>query len=389
MEKYRGIDRDAALALLSLIVRTPSINPAFRTDDDDPAHFGEAALAAELATWLQDAGIETMIDEVLPGRPNVIARVPGTDRQRRVIWEGHLDTVQVTGMDDPFTPRLEGDRLFGRGAVDDGASLAAFMLALRALSVTPPAADIDFVAAMDEEYSYLGVLHHIARNEHYDLGVAGEPTSLRVVRACKGTVRWWVEIEGKNAHTGKPEEGINGITVARHLLDLYDTVMATAPPAHPLLGPPTLTCTAIESGIGPNTVPASCRMRFDYRYLPGEDGTEVHARFAAAGEAAAQAFPGARVSTLAPFVDSSAMDVPADSAIVTLAGRVCAAHGIASEPIGVPYGSDATKLVNNASIPTIIFGPGSIDRAHAPDEFADLGELLQAARMLVDLAHMV
>lgn len=389
MEKYRGIDREAAVALLSLVVRTPSINPAFRTEGDDPADFGEARLAAALAGWLAEAGIEAVIDEVLPGRPNVIARAPGTDGERRMIWEAHLDTVQVTGMAAPFTPRLEGDRLYGRGAVDDGASLVAFMLALRALSVAPPPADVDFVAAMDEEYSYLGVLHHIARNERYDLGVAGEPTSLRVVRACKGTVRWWVEIEGRNAHTGKPEEGINGITVARHILDLYDRELARAPAAHPLLGPPTLTCTAIEAGVGPNTVPATCRMRFDYRYLPVEEGAEIHARYAAIARSAAAAFPGAQVRVEAPFVDSSAMDVEAESAIVRLAGRVCAAHGVDPAAIGVPYGSDATKLVNNAGIPTIIFGPGSIDCAHAPDEFADISEILQAARMLVDLAHLV
>ncbi|WP_417722866.1 M20 family metallopeptidase [Salipiger sp.] len=387
MNIYHGIDRPAAIALLSRFIEVPSINPSFRTEADDPAHFGEAALAHELGAWLEDAGIAPEIDEVAPGRPNLIGRVAGRDGRRRMIWEGHLDTVQTTGMAAPFTPRLEGDLLFGRGAVDDGASVVAFMLALRALKHRPPAADVDFVAAMDEEFSFLGVLHHIGRGERYDLGIAGEPTSLRVVRACKGTVRWWVDVTGVNAHTARPEEGLNGITVARHILDAYEQEMARRAAEHTLLGRATLTCTAFEAGIGPNTVPADCRMRFDYRFLPSEAGAEVHERFRAVALEAARAFPGAKVEVPPPFVDSSAMDVPEGSPVVEALCRVCGAHGVDPAPIGVAYGSDATKLVNNAGIPTVIFGPGSIDVAHALDEHVEIEQILRAARMLVDLAH--
>lgn len=387
MNQYLGIDRQSAIALLTSFVETPSINPAFASEQDDPAHFGEAAIADVLRRWLEDAGIECSIDPVLPGRPNLVARLKGRNGAMRMIWEGHLDTVQVTGMPAPFTPRLEGGRLYGRGAVDDGASMVAFMLAMRALKAHPPAADVDFVAAMDEEFSYLGVRHHLSRGERYDLGVAGEPTSLQVVRACKGTVRWWIDVTGRNAHTGKPEEGLNGITVARHILDLYDEEMARRQSTHPLLGPPTLTCTAIEAGVGPNTVPAACRMRFDYRYLPSEKGAQVHADFKAIALAAQARFPEARIEVAAPFVDSSAMDVPADSGIVQRMGAVCAAYGLDPEAIGVPYGSDATKMVDLAGISTVIFGPGSIDQAHAIDEYAEIEPIIQAARMLVDLAH--
>ncbi len=387
MNRYQGIDRTSAIALLSSFVETPSINPAFMTDEDDPALFGEEAVAEVLRQWLEKAGLDCSLDVVQPGRPNLIARLAGTSGKARMIWEGHLDTVQVTGMPTPFTPRMEDDRLYGRGAVDDGASVVAFMLAMRALRADPPAADVDFVAAMDEEFSYLGVRHHLARNERYDLGVAGEPTSLRVVRACKGTVRWWVDVHGRNAHTAKPEEGLNGITVARHILDLYEEEMARRQDPHPLLGPPTLTCTAIEAGIGPNTVPAACRMRFDYRYLPTEKGLQVHADFKAIALAARARFPEAGIEVGDPFVDSSAMDVAADSPIVTRMGAVCAEHGLPAKAIGVPYGSDATKMVDLANIPTVIFGPGSIDQAHAIDEYAEIEPILQAARMLVDLAH--
>lgn len=388
MTLYAGIDRESAISLLSAFVEVPSINPSFKSpDDQDSSHFGEEAVARVLKSWFEKAGVVSELDFVDAHRPNLIARVKGRSGTKRMLWEGHLDTVQVTGMSAPFTPRLEGDRLYGRGAVDDGASVVAFMLAMRALNASPPEADVDFLGAMDEEFSFRGILHHLKRKERYDLAVAGEPTSLRVVRACKGTVRWWVDIEGRSAHTGKPHEGINGITIAQRILEQYDAEMARRLDIHPLLGPATLTCTSIEAGVGPNTVPASCRMRFDYRYLATETGMDVFASFKAIAEQVAAEFPGARIYAEPPFVDSSAMDVPETSEIVQRMGQVCKAHGINEEAIGVPYGSDATKIVNLANIPTIVFGPGSIDQAHAVDEFAEIEPIVQAAKMLVDLAH--
>jgi succinyl-diaminopimelate desuccinylase len=385
--KYAGINLAAAEELLSVVVATPSVNPAFQTPEDDPALFGEAKLARALAAWFAANGIEAELEEKLPGRPNLIARIKGRSGGPRMMWEGHLDTVQVTGMDAPFVPVVRDGRLYGRGAVDDGGCVVAFMLAVRALAANPPPGDVDFVGAMDEEFSYLGVLQHLARGEQYALGVAGEPTDLRVVRACKGTVRWFVDIKGRSAHTSKPHEGLSGIDGARRVLELYEAEMKGRTQSHVLLGVPTLTCTAIEAGEGPNTVPSSARLRFDYRYLPTESGSEVYAHFKALAETLPEIAPGFTVTVPPPFVDSSAMDVPEDSAIVTRMTRVCAARGISDVAEGVPYGSDSTKMVNNGGIPTIVFGPGNIDQAHARDEYVELAQVVTAAEMLVDLAH--
>jgi len=305
-----GITREAAIELLELIVSTPSVNPAFRGDGDDPAIFGEERLALALQAWLAGQGLASELDVVAPGRPNLILRVAGTGGGPRMLWEGHLDTVQVTNMAAPFTPRIESGRLYGRGAVDDGGCVVAFLLAMRALAADPPPGDVDFVAAMDEEYSFRGVLHHVSRGEPYALGVAGEPTDLAVVRACKGTVRWWVELKGRSAHTAKPHEGLSAVTAGTRLIEAYAREMATRTGAHPLLGPATLTCTAFEAGEGPNTVPSKARLRFDYRYLPTETGAAVYEEFKVIAQALPAAMPGLRVAVEPPFVDSSAMDVP-------------------------------------------------------------------------------
>jgi succinyl-diaminopimelate desuccinylase len=261
------------------------------------------------------------------------------------------------------------------------------MLAIRALAADPPSGDVDFVAAMDEEFNYRGVMHHLRRDRNYALGVAGEPTDLEVVRACKGTARWIVELRGRAAHTAKPHEGLAAVSAGVALLAAYDAEIGRRAAAHPLLGASTLTCTAFEAGEGPNTVPSKARLRFDYRYLPSESGAKVHAEFKAIAVGLEAAIPGLGVSVEPPFVDSSAMDVPEDAAVVTKMRAICARRGLPDIPRGVPYGSDATKMVNDGGIPTIVFGPGSIDQAHAVDENVEIDQVVAAAEMLIALAR--
>jgi acetylornithine deacetylase len=382
-----GITDDETIRLLSLLVSVPSVNIAFRQSGDPDEWFNEARLGAVVADWLRQAGIAVEVDRVAPERPNVIARIKGTGRAPSMIWEGHLDTVQVTGMSDPFTPRLADGRLYGRGAVDDKACLTAFMLAMRDLARDPPPGDVTFLAASDEEFSFLGITHHVERDARYDLGIAGEPTELRVVRACKGCVRWYVEVQGRAAHTSKPHEGVDAVVAARRLLDLFEAEMRQRTAVHPLLGSSTLTCTAFEAGEGPNTVPSRARLRFDYRYLPSEVGDAVWRRFAEIAANFAAAMPGIRIVTERPFIDADAMDVPEDEAIVRLLSDVCKRHGIDPIPEGVPYGSDSTKMVASG-IPTVVFGPGNIVQAHALDEHVEIAQVTKAARMLVDAARL-
>lgn len=387
-ETVDGISNRAAADLLAALVAIPSVNPGFRQPGDPDDWFNEARVGDFVARWLRDIGLEVEIDEVAPERPNVIARLKGTGGGPRMLWEGHLDTVQVTGMEAPFAPRIENGRLYGRGAVDDKGCLTAFMLALASLVADPPAGDVTFVAAADEEYRFAGITHFLQRGEAYDLGVAGEPTSLGIVRACKGCVRWHVEILGRGAHSAKPHEGIDAMVAARHLLTAFEAEMATRTETHPLLGSATLVCTGFESGEGPNTVPPRAKLRFDYRFLPNETGEAVWRHFKDLTAAVAADHPGARFNVIEPFIDSSAMDVADSASVVTLFDGICRGHGIDPTPIGVPYGSDATKMVNVGDIPTIIFGPGSIDQAHALDEFVEIAEVAECARMLAEAARL-
>jgi succinyl-diaminopimelate desuccinylase len=383
----RASEADVA-ALLSELVAIPSVNPAFRGEGEPDDWFGEAALGVHVADWLRRIGLDVEIDNVLPGRPNVIARLMGRPEGKSLLWEGHLDTVQASGMTiDPFQPILKEGRLHGRGAADDKGCLAAFMLALRSLTERPADCAITFVAAMDEEYQFKGIQHHLARGEHYDFGIAGEPTELRIVRACKGCVRWTIEVVGKAAHTSRPKEGIDAIEIAQVLLQRFRDSGIAGRERHPLLGTSTLTCTMFKAGEGPNTVPASARLTFDYRTLPEQSGGEVWSEIGRIAARFSETLPPpARVIVEAPFIDTIGMDVPKGSRIVTAMQSVCGSFGIDAEPMGVPFGSDATKMTA-VGIPSIIFGPGSIDQAHTANEFVNVAEVATAAEMLAGLAR--
>src|SRR5690606_12368761 len=236
------IDREDVVQLLSAMVAIPSVNPFYRKPDQPPQWFGEERLACFIRDWLVGEGIEATLEEALPGRPNVVARLKGVSGAPSMIWEGHMDTVQVDGMTAPFEPRIEGERLYGRGAVDDKGCLAMFMLAMRALKRRGCRCDLTFVAAIDEEVTFEGVLHHVRTHPPYDLGIAGEPTSLEVVTACKGVIRWIVEVKGRGAHASKPEEGVDALLVSADLLRHLQDHIRRAERSHPLLGRRTLTC---------------------------------------------------------------------------------------------------------------------------------------------------
>jgi acetylornithine deacetylase len=375
------VTREEAEALLAAMVSIPSINPALARAGDPADWSGEAAMARFVAGWLAENGIDAALDEVEPGRPNVVAHLPAPPGSPRMVWEGHLDTVQVDGMSAPFTPVVRDGRLYGRGSVDDKASLAMFMLAFKAARHAPRTADVTFVAAIDEEVTFRGVSHHIARHGRYDMGIAGEPTDLRIVTACKGVIRFVVEVHGRNAHASTPAEGIDAIAVAMDLLAHLRAHMASDSRRHPMLGRRSLTCTQLQAGEGPNSVPALARLTFDMRTLPDQTGTEAWEEIAAV----VRAFPapaGARVAMQPPFIDSISMEVDAAAPIVTRLQPILAGLGIDPAPLAAPFGSDATKFTRAGS-PTVVFGPGSIDQAHSPDEYVEIDQVVLAARIVL------
>jgi acetylornithine deacetylase/succinyl-diaminopimelate desuccinylase-like protein len=371
---------------LAALVAIDSVNPAYPTLDGSPGP-GEGAVAAWVERFLVARGIRTVVQPVLPGRANVVGIVPGRDPTRRVVLEAHMDTVSPAGMTiAPFAPQLVGSRLHGRGACDVKGGLAAMLHALADLAAgPPPPAEVVLAAVIDEEHAFRGVSRFVT-DLRADRAVVAEPTDLRIVTATKGVLRFRIHVHGRAAHTSKPWLGANAIVQASRLvlaLDAFHATLATR--THALLGSATGTVSMIGGGVQINIVPEACTVAVDRRLLPGEAAgaaLDEYRRVAATVEMV----PGCRIEFAEPFLVDEALDTGAERPVVAAARAAAARLGLDTGIVGVPYGSDASKFAR-AGIDAIVFGPGSIDQAHAADEFVEVAALETAGEFYREFAR--
>lgn len=366
----------SVIETLAALVRINSINASY---DDGP---GEREIATFVHRFFERRGIEVKEQEVFAGagRVNVIARLPGADPMRRVILEAHTDTVGVRGMTiPPFEPRIEDGRLYGRGACDTKAGLAAMMHAVAAVreeGLIPPC-EVWLAAVADEEYSYRGVVK-LCEGLTGHAALIAEPTGMRAVIASKGVVRWRIRVRGKAAHSGKPELGVNAINhMARIILAIEEDHQRLSTRRHPLLGPATCNIGVIHGGVQVNVVPDECVIEVDRRLLPGERAEAVLADYQGMVEGLKVLHPSLDAVMEAPMLTDEALATPADAAAAQVASAVLSGMGLDGALCGVPFSSDASKL-SRQGIPSIVIGPGSIDRAHAAVEYVELDQVERA-----------
>lgn len=367
-----------AVGLLREFVSIPSVNPAFEGGT------GEGELARRVAGFLRDLGARPELVEVLPGRPNVVAQLGG--RGPALLLSAHLDTVQTTGMTvPPFAGDVRDGRLFGRGACDTKASLAAMLVALReAVRSGRLSCRVLFAALVDEEVGFAGSRAVAASRPDVEGAVFGEPTDLKLVVAHKGVLRFYVRTAGRASHSATPELGVNAIEGMARVLPLLSEV-PHPPPQHPVLGPATACVTEIHGGLGRNTVPDRCWVHVDRRLLPGEDGQVVWEawREAVLRSEAARSFPG-RVEFDPPYLMAPGMETAEDAWVVQALEK--AVRGVLGQAVRTvaPYATDA-GYVSQAGVPCVVFGPGSASDAHTASESVAVDQVEAAARVLYEL----
>lgn len=357
-----------AVELCQQLVRIPSVNP-----DDNPGttQTGEAQCAQWLAEWLGanfDA-VEVTTPEVLPGRPNVVARfssdAPG---KPRLLFAPHTDTVSIVGMTiDPFGGEIRDARVWGRGASDTKGPMASMLAALHAARDVLPrlSHEIWFAGLAGEEAGQHGA-HALASLEKFDLVIAGEPTELDFVHTHKGSMFITLTTRGIAVHSAKPEAGHNAIypmaDVLRHLREEITDWLKTF--THPVLGHSTVSAGTIRGGSKTNVVPDFCQATVDIRLVPGQDAEFEAALFAKLRHVC----PDLEISvhrSLPLFTD------PAHPLLDQL-GR----HG--ARPVGAPWFCDAAVFAKHGS-PAIAMGPGSIAQAHTKDEWIAIEDLEKGA----------
>ncbi len=372
-----AVDPEQVLDFARALIAAPSENPGGTED-------AAAAVATEI---LDDLGATPITVRGEGERPSVVATL-GADRGPGLAFNGHLDTVPTGSHDtwsvDPFAGEVIDGRLIGRGACDMKGPVAAAIAAAASIGRAGLQLDgtLTFHLAADEEHGGIhgtkvlwerGLLTQ-------DAAIVGEPSDLAIGLAERGGAWVTATAYGKAAHGSQPTRGVSAIkSMARFLLRL-DEVLPDI--EHPLCGRPTVNPALISGGSAPNVVADRCEVDIDRRIVPGETDPEaVLAPFRTLADDLRRSDPTVDVRTeIREWIEAA--EAPADAPIaVAIRAAVTAERGAPPLDAGFTGITDARFYLNDAGIPTVIFGPGSLSVAHTADEWIDVDDLVAAARI--------
>jgi acetylornithine deacetylase len=371
---------DPTIRLLRDLVAINSVNPTLVSGAP-----GECEIAGAIAAEMRRLGLTVFVEEVTPGRPNVVGVLEGREKGRTLMYCGHTDTVGVTGMSDPFTPVERDGRLYGRGAQDMKGGLAAMIgaagtLARRGL----PSGRLLVAAVVDEEHSSIGA-DALVKNWRADGAIVTEPTDLAIAVGHKGFA--WIEINvhGRAAHGSRPKEGQDAIlrlgrVLAR--LESLDGALQRREP-HPLVGTGSLHASLVTGGHELSSYPDRATLQMERRILPGESESsaleEVERILAEIG----REDPTFRAEARHVF-GRPAYEVAPRHELPALLGEAIAAGGGIPRVTGASFWTDAAVL-GHAGIPSVLFGPSGAG-LHSTEEYVILADVLDCRDALAELA---
>ncbi|HEX2345171.1 MAG TPA: M20/M25/M40 family metallo-hydrolase [Gaiellaceae bacterium] len=366
--------------LAARLVEIESINP-----DIVVGGSGETAIARFVVDWCERAGLETSLEEAAPSRPNVIAVARGLGGERSLMLNAHMDTVGVAGMADPFVPRIEGGRLYGRGSYDMKGSLAACMLATADAKRRGLSGDVILAAVADEEYASVGT-EAVAASVRADAAIVTEPTEMQLAIAHRGFVHLEIETQGRAAHGSRPHLGIDAIAkMGRVLVGIEDLdARLRSNPTHRYVGSGSLHASLIDGGQEFSSYPARCVLQAERRTIPGETVALVEDELAEivthAGADDLDFSAEVRVlGSREPFEVAEG-----DAIVQTVRRHATTVLGTQPDIVGVSYWADSALLAA-AGIPTVLFGPRG-EGAHAEVEWVDVASLEQCVEIYVAVA---
>jgi succinyl-diaminopimelate desuccinylase len=387
------LDPDELIALTRDLVRIPSvIRPG------DPSG-NEAAVARHVEAWFRREGFALEVQEVAPGRPNVVAWLGEKGSGRSLLLEGHTDVVTEGDARDwthpPFGAELVDGRIYGRGSADMKSGLAAAMVAAAAIRRSGVALRGKLVvgALVDEEGDMLGARHLCATpiGRELDAAIICEPEQNELCLEQRGVVWARVALHGRMAHGAMPEAGVNPISALGALLDEIPRLekrLRRLCRRSPHLRPPTVTPTVVRAPVEgvpqSNVIPSAAHAVLDVRLTPGPDERTVAAEIDAACAAARARVPGVTIEwqpingyRLATRVERS------EPLVRAMVAGVRQATGKAPRFGGVPGSTDGTILRMTLGIPIVTCGPGNRLIPHQADEYVEVAELVDAARIYV------
>lgn len=329
---------------------------------------------------------------------NIIGRRVGSKPGPKLIFDAHMDTVEVGDRDawihDPFGGEVIDGKLRGRGATDDKGSLAAFTVALAALPRDSFSGEVYAVGTVGEELLEGAALESVLDEVKPDGVVIGEPTDCRLGIGHKGRCRVIFSIKGKSAHSSSPEVGENAIEKA---VEVIRRVRQIPPVEDSLLGCSVMEPIQINSSPNPSfsTIPYECQVIFDRRIVRGETREtvlDVHRNAledlsGLSVDYDALSFDGYTGKKISRKDFHPAWALEPDSKWVKLGLSGLRTAGIPQVTYGTPYCTNGSGSAGERGIPTIIFGPGSVLVAHVTDEYIEISELVRSVSGFMGIAQ--
>jgi acetylornithine deacetylase len=367
------------VALLSDLVAANSVNPSLV-----PGSAGEAAAADVAASALRRGGLDVHVQHVADGRPNVIGVLEGRNPGPTLMFCGHLDTVGVSGMTNPFLPVVRNGRLYGRGAQDMKGGVAAMIAAAADLASSWTHGRLLVACVVDEEYESLGA-DALVKEWTADTAIVTEPTDLRMAVGHKGFA--WMEIitRGRAAHGSRPAEGRDAILrMGRvlHQLDALDRTLQARTPT-PIQGVASLHASLISGGRELSSYPDRCDLQMERRTVDGEDDRivlgEVQAILQRLREEDPEFEASARLVTSRP-----SYLLPESAPVAQALAAALSSRHLDATPTGMTFWTDAA-ILGAAGIPSLVFGPGGAG-LHSVEEYVMLDEVETCRRVLGDVA---
>jgi acetylornithine deacetylase len=373
---------DPAIRLLRELVAINSINPSLVSGAP-----GEAEMARAVADEMRDAGLDVEMQEVAPGRPNAVGILEGRRAGRTLMLCGHLDTVGVDEMPQPFEPIERDGRLYGRGSQDMKGGLAAIVSAARAIVEHGGLAAGRLVVAgvVDEEHSSLGA-DELVRSWSADGAVIAESTELTIAVAHKGFCWLDVEVFGARAHGSRPHEGVDAILrMGRVLrrLEALDRDLQARPP-HRLLGTASLHASLIKGGRELSSYPERAMLTMERRTLPGEADALPLDEVQAILEALRREDPSFSAAARVLF-GRAAYELPDDNEVARTLADALRRTAMPVKIAGATYWADSA-ILGAAGIPSVLFGPGGAG-LHSSEEYVRIADVLMCRDALAEFAR--
>jgi len=380
LEKLQSVLQEQEIIdYIEALVKIPSYS-GLKNQEKEIAEFIHRSLVIE--------GIDAELIEVEKGRYNIIGTLKGEGAGKTLLLTGHTDTVPPYDMKNPFTLKIEENKLYGRGAVDMKGPLACMIFSMIAIkrSGIKLNGDVVFAGVIDEEEGSLGTIDLIERGLKADAAIVGEPTNLDLCVAHRGLEWFEVQFQGKTVHGGKQSEGINAILKASNFIQrceekLIPNIMKET---HDIIGTSSMNYGTIQGGTQPSTVAGECKLKIDRRWVPGvkydqvlDDFENIISELKEQDDEFDCTFNIVKESVMKKGYIHEAMEIDLHHPILSMVrestGRI---FNRRPDTTFFPAWTDGGLLSSYAKIPTIVFGPGNLESAHSAKEHLDKNQVL-------------